>query len=114
MWVHGPFPAGKFSDLRIFRSGMKEELDMGEKVIADGTYQDESCVLATHILHEYKKLHSIVRARHETINGRFKNFFVLAHKFRHNPALHSFCFHTVANLTQLLMRDTDPPFLLSV
>ncbi len=51
-----------------------------------------------------QKLQSTIRERHETVNRRFKQFFALGHKFRHNLDVHSI-FHAVANLTHLQMID---------
>ena len=75
VWVHGPFPCGSYPDLKTFEVGMARLLDPGEKVAADGTYWDERCIIFDNIPSNYRKLFSDIRARHETVNGRFKNFF---------------------------------------
>ncbi len=43
VWVHGPFPCGKYPDLKIFQAGLKDKLLPGENVIADSGYSDERC-----------------------------------------------------------------------
>ena len=55
---------------------------------------------------------SIVRARHETFNGRLKNFAVLNEKFRHRPVMerHKACFEAVAIITQYCMELGNPLF----
>lgn len=111
VWVNGAFACGPWSDLKIFRADMKHALDPHEKVIADRGYIDESCNYPPG--GEHSRLFSLVRARHETVNKRFKQFGVLSSRFRHHRRLHSFCFHAIANLTQLMM-DTEPLFYLHI
>ena len=110
VWVHGPFQAGAFSDLAIFQAGLKKALARNERVVADGGYSDEKCVTPEMLQGQMSTGYATVRARHETVNERFKNFFVLSHRFRHRPFLHSFCFHAVANLTHLMMQSESPLF----
>ena len=43
------------------------------------------------------------RARHETINRRFKQFHVLQDVFRHDLTKHQVCFFAVANVTQIMI-----------
>lgn len=108
VWIHGPFPCGSFADLRIFRLAMKHVLDDDEYVVADGWYQDERCQTPNN--RGQSPLHALIRARHETINRRFKQFNVLGHRFRLSLSLHSICFHAVANLTQIMIESGDRPF----
>ncbi len=110
VWVNGPFPCGKYSDVKIFRLAMKRALLNGESVIADGGYTDERCEKNRQSRVVPKHLHSLARARHETVNRRFKQFSVLGTRFRHDKSLHSVCFHAVANLTQLMLSHGEPLF----
>lgn len=89
---------------------MKGALQPGEKVVADGGYKDGACLLGEDVEGEQHKLLADVRARQETVNRRFKQFFVLGHRFRHELSLHSVCFHSVANITQLMIELGDPLF----
>lgn len=114
VWAHGPFMAGRFSDLKIFRHGMKKRLEIGEQVIADGTYMDPDVVYPGTVQGPQKGVHAQIRARHETVNARFRNFFVLNHKFRHNVNLHGYCFHAVFNITHLLIDQSDPLFSVTI
>ena len=108
MWVHGPFPAGSYSDVRIFRLGMKNHLNSGEKVLGDLGYQgDGRCVTpANDQSDEIRR----VRARHETANRRTKQFCITSSVFRHNISLHSQCFHATCNLAQLMIESGEPLF----
>lgn len=102
VWVHGPFPCGQFSDISVYRLGMRDALSAGESVIADGGYKDSTCEKhpkETDPIHE--QYHCVARARHETCNRRFKQSKVLGERFRHDLSRHSSCFHAVVNLTQL-------------
>ena len=108
---NGPFKCGSNTDLTIFRSGMKAALAQGETVIADKIYRDARCITPDCLSEQERRLAATIRARHETINSRFKKFAVLRNRFRHHRSRHSYCFHSIANVTQLMM-DTDPLFLI--
>ena len=60
-----------YPDVSNFRSEMKRMLGKGKNVVTDGGYPDERC----NHLPNTRKITSIICARHETINGRFKHFF---------------------------------------
>ena len=42
VWIHGPFPAGAWPDISIFRHALKDHLDTHERVEADDGYRGES------------------------------------------------------------------------
>lgn len=109
VWAHGPFPCGSFSDLTIFKIAMKKALEHDEFVIADGGYRDEKC-LKRGSTDELSRKFSVIRARHETVNRRLKQFSVLSSRFRHPLSRHSVCFHAVCNLTALMIEHEEPLF----
>ena len=41
VWINGPFPAGKYNDIEIFRNSLLSHLDQGERVEADDGYVGE-------------------------------------------------------------------------
>jgi hypothetical protein len=43
VWVNGPFPAGTWSDLKIFKAKLANHLLPGEMVEVDGTYRHPKC-----------------------------------------------------------------------
>ncbi len=49
IWVHGPWPCGKFLDLRIFRIETKGAFDEEEKVVGDKGYGDEKCITPNNV-----------------------------------------------------------------
>jgi hypothetical protein len=53
---------------------------------------------------------AVARARHETVNARFKNNQVLVKRFRHSLAFHSACFRAVAVVSQLIIENGEPLF----
>ena len=51
-----------------------------------------------------------VRARHETLNGWFKNWGILSQVFCHNILLHGMVFQACAVVTQLTIKNGEPLF----
>ena len=109
VWIHGPFPCGRWPDLKIFRSAMKNSLSPGEKVVADLGYRGEP----NHIITpsgDRSEPESKIRGRHETVNGRFKNWAILQRVFRHEVQKHQPAFGAVAVITQLQLENGEPLF----
>jgi hypothetical protein len=76
IWVSGPYPAGKYTDIAIFNSVLANCLKPGERVEADNGYvgrpdkikcPNNDCNPA-----ENRVMQGIARSRHETLNGRLK------------------------------------------
>lgn len=109
VWVNGPFPAGTYTDLKIFRRNLKDQLNEHECVVADEIYKDYKCIRRGDLNNQDDGYtHSNIRARHENINEVIKNFNVLKSKFRHHQSLHSFCFHAVLRISQLIIKHDNP------
>jgi len=109
VWANGPFRCGEHSDLSIFRSGLKKLLDTEEFVIADNGYHDERCITPPHEHHPLRNRFAEIRARHETVNGRMKQFNILRARFHHPIHKHADCFYAVLNITSLML-DEEPLF----
>lgn len=107
--ANGPWPCGAYSDVRIFQDGLKNMLRADEFVIADSGYTDERCIRPPVNNHPNHRLMSIVRARHEILNKRLQQFFVLKNRFRQNLSLNRDCFFAVLNITQVMLQD-EPLF----
>lgn len=106
VWIHGPFPCGKWADLTIFRYGLKKMLRRGEKVQADKGYRGEpECVVLPTGVND---LGQQVRGRHETVNRRFKQFAILHRTFRHELAKHQSVFTAIAVVTELALETGEP------
>ena len=76
-----------------------------EFVIADNGYGDERCIQPPGNRDPHHNLLAAIRARHEILNKRLKQFGVLNLKFRHDLSLHRHCFFAVLNITQLLLEE---------
>ena len=78
VWINGPFAAGKYNDITIFRSKMIYKLLDWEMVEADQGYvgQPDKIRVKYELGVSENQIEAKVRARArgETINGRFKNF----------------------------------------
>ena len=103
--IVGPFKAGAYSDLKIFRTYTKNILTPGEKVLADRGYRGDERVVTNFdvgIDATVKKARGRLLARHETINGRLKMWNCLnVAKFRHDAEKHSNFVNAVAVMVQL-------------
>ena len=95
VWAHGPFPCGRFPDRKIAKEeGLKDCLDDGEMYVADGGYRGGIHSETPNGLNNLdQRMKQVVRARHETINRRFKQFNILAKVFRHTTKKTPHCFH---------------------
>ena len=108
--VNGPYACGENPDVSIFRHRMKKVLSNGEMVVADNGYTDERCLRACDIPNDYKKIHGKIRARHEIVNRRLKQFSILTTTFRNSLELHGCAFHAVANLIHVSMELEENVF----
>jgi hypothetical protein len=87
-------------------------LNPGECVIADRGYKGEPRVHTPYHakdMDHYRAM-SVARARHETVNGRFKHWNVLRNMYRHDRNNHYMCFGAVAAITQIELQTGMPLF----
>lgn len=112
VWLHGPFPAGEWPDLRIMRDCIIYAVDEEEMLLADGGYADGGnyTVTPTGLNRPIDRSRALVRARHETCNHRLKVWQVLHQEFRHSPKNHYMCCRAVANITQHMIENGEPLF----
>ena len=116
----GPFPAGQWPDIKIFRSCLKQKLVREnrfcrEKVEADKGYAGEPFWIC--LPDELgggearqKSAKGRARTRHETVNRRFKQWKSLGGTFRHGIERHGKVFNAIAVITQIDIRTGNPPF----
>ena len=71
--------------------------------MGDQGYRGEGkCLTPYHAFNnQHKRSMAALRARHETVNRRFKTFGALKQCFRHSPHLHHIFFRSAAVLVQL-------------
>ena len=109
VWTSGPWRAGSYPDITIFRNGGLRDrlLEENEKAVADKGYRGEPD--AVDLPHEGSKRHqfykSHARARHEQCNKRLKQFGCLVQRFRHKVDFHCHCFNAVVILTELAIEN---------
>jgi len=103
VWINGPYPCGAWPDLRIAREALHGELDDGEMYIADGGYAEgnQHCFTPNGLNTFEQKQMALARARHETVNGKFKVFKALDGEWRHAMPKHGIAFRAVAVVTQI-------------
>jgi DDE superfamily endonuclease len=111
-WIvhtNGPYPCGQWHDLTVARDDLcykiADSVDRNEMALADGGYADGYHFFETPTGHNNwdQRMKAEARARHETINRRFKMWSVLGQRFRGKPECHEEYFNAVANLTQFLI-----------
>ena len=75
----GPFECGTWPDLNIFRFYLKRQLMACERVVADKGYRGELNIITPDNAKddEHKDRMNRARARHETVNGRIKNWKIM-------------------------------------
>ena len=104
MWTNGPFPAGSWSDNRIFQHKLLGMLGPEEMVECDGTYigMPFDCRLPNDYLSDAdKQAKAKARARHEVIHRRLKEFGCLGKQFQHSLERHKTFFRCCVVLVQL-------------
>ena len=78
VWIQGPYPASKWPDIKIFNAVLSHFLEPGESVEADNGYQGHAdkikCPQNNANPPDNLEMKGRVRASHETLNGRLKNW----------------------------------------
>ena len=105
-WTNGPFPAGKYPDITIFRRGLMKKLDPGEFVEADHGYDGEMDKIRLPYETDNKgeiSRKGRARARHEGMNAFIKNFKALSDTWRHpvEGGQHKVAFDAAVTITQI-------------
>ena len=108
VWAYGLFECCAFSDLKIYRSRLKQCLMDGEKVVADQGHPNDTC--SGNEVTDGTADFAFLRARHEATNKRLKQFNVLSSRFRHNLFLHQFCYFAVLDMVQISIEHGEEVF----
>ena len=118
VWINGPFPACN-SEATIFQNDLATRIEDWEFVEADTGLQGCNKARIQHqgISTVERKDKSILRGRHENVNGRLKvlHFNVLVSYFNHDSRRvrqemfdkHCMCFAAVAVITQFKMEHGE-------
>ena len=91
---------------------MCEALAPDEIFLADGTYADGYgwCDTPTGLKNADQRMKATARARHERVNGLFKQFHCLRDCFRHHRTKHGRVFTACANIVQAMLQLEKPSF----
>lgn len=103
VWIHGPFPAGDFPDIEIFRLGLYDLLAPNERVEADMGYSGDDKTRNPNDFNdniEWRYQKGKARARHEAVNGKMKQFKILSSVFIGNRNRHYIIFNAIAAIVQ--------------
>ena len=114
-WVSGPYEAGTWPDIKIFRDSLMSHLEKEERVKTDDGYIGEhpkwiKCPKGFANLEETECVQQKCRSCQETVKRRLKQFGVLKQRFRHDINMHAEVFRACAVLTQLAIIDCDKLF----
>ncbi len=92
MWIQGPYPMGKFTDIMIFNKVLRHFLDPGERVEADKGYAGHpdkiKCLANPANPPENREMQGRVRAHRETLNARLKTWGILSQVYCHDILHH--------------------------
>jgi hypothetical protein len=114
VWIQGPYPVGKFMDSNTFNKVLHHILDPGEQVKAGEGYvgQPDKIKCPQSVGNPAKKwaMQGRVRARHEKLNGRLKNWGIFSQVYPHGIMRHGDVFRSCAIVTQLTIENGEPLF----
>ena len=116
VWIQGPYPAGKYTDIKIFNKVLRNFLKPGEWVEADEGYRGHpdkiKCPGNDVNPAENWAMQGRVRAHHEMLNGRLKTWGILSQVFRHHITItmHGNVFRVCALVMQLTIENGEPLF----
>jgi hypothetical protein len=110
----GPYPASKFTDIKICNKVLRNFLEPGKRVEANKGYHGHpnriKCPGNVMNPAENQTMQGRVRARHKTLNGWLKTWGILSQVFRHHITMHSKVFRACAVATQLTIKNGEPLF----
>ena len=114
-WLNGPFPCGRWPDIKIFRQALIHQLDPNERVEADNGYVGEhpgkvKCPSGFANPQENEAMQQRIRNRQETLNKRFKQWEILNVPYRHELSTHGTVFRAIAVITQVAITNGEPLF----
>ena len=113
VWINGPFKAGK-NDIGMFRSedGLEEKIPENKYVLGDSAYKSsaKAKVKKRSDSKDLKEFKNRALARHETFNGRIKNFNCLQNRWKHCISKHKSAMEAVCVLVQYDMENGHPLF----
>ena len=115
VWIYGPSRGGEHDMTMMQKSGILKKVKKGKLVIVDRGFikkkeKDKLSWPNPMDSKEVNNFKSRARLRHETFNGRLKEFGILYETFRHDYGLHQFAFEAVVVIVQYQMDNGSPIF----
>jgi DDE superfamily endonuclease len=115
VWINGPYEAGRWNDISIFRNSLMSHLAPNERVEADDGYVGEhpqhvKCPKGFANIPETEYMQQRARNQQETVNKRFKNWGCMKQVWRHDIALHGEAFRATAVVTQISINNGEKLF----
>ena len=97
--------------LKYSRRTFKKKLEKNEKVEADGIYRGVNGTRSKgdFVSRADQRAKSKARGRHETVNGRIKNWACLRDVWRHPLDKHKYAFAAVVVITQITFNIGEAP-----
>jgi len=111
VWINGPFPCGRWPDIRIFTRDLIHMLLPGEKVEADQGYRgypDQVRTPGIAVSLADQRAKGNARGRHKHVNKRFKQWGALKQVYRHDIDDHYLIFNSIAVTTQICLENGEP------
>ena len=117
IWIQGPYAAGKWTDISIFRHCLMDHLDPYERVVADKGYVGEApqfvkCPNSKTLRQEHQRMTQQVSAWHKTINARFKYWGILQQEYRHDIDDHGDVVVALGVIIQLTIEHGKPLYIM--
>lgn len=103
----GGVPCGEWPDIKLAKD-LYVNFVGNEITLADKGYKDRQYFKNPENIFEKRVL-----ARHETLNGKLKNFYILKNRFRHPLQKHPIVFHACVNVVQVLINEGEKLFTIN-
>ncbi len=114
MWIQGPSPDGKWTDIKIFNSILCHYLELGEWVEVFNGYVGHTdkvkCTDNTCNPEENLAMQAHVRSRHKTLNRWLKKWGILLQVYWHDITGHGTVFQVCTVFMQLSIANREPLF----
>lgn len=104
VWASGGLPCGEWSDLKMAKD-LYLKYANEEKTLADRGYRNKRF-----FKQPTNMLEKRILSRHETLNGRIKEFAIMSNRFRNSLKKHPRVFHAVVNVLQICISNGEQLF----
>lgn len=104
VWASGGVPCGLYPDIKLAKE-LYVHFAENEVTLADKGYRDQN-----YFKNPENPFEKRILARHETLNGKLKNFAILSDRYRHPLKKHPIVFHACVNIVQVLINEGENLF----